>query len=314
MEQPAPARQLGVAVSGGGDSLALLLLAHAAFPGRVAAATVDHELRREAAAEAQHVERLCASLGMPHATLRLGPQRSVERANLQDRARATRYWLLGEWAAERGVTYIATGHQRDDVAESFLMRAARGAGVTGMAAMRTKRPNDGPGYRTVIVRPLLTWSRAELAEIVGNAKIAAVDDPSNVDPRFDRARMRLRIADDPDLPPDRLARAAANLRHVEDALEWVMDSEVKSRFELAADDTVWLQADGLPFELSRRLVRAAIDEVRLENGMFDEWRDTSVPDLVRSLEAGRGGTIADVQARISKGRWHFRPAPPRRTG
>jgi tRNA(Ile)-lysidine synthase len=309
---PAAERPLGVAVSGGGDSLALLLLAQAAYPGCVRAATVDHSLRAEAAAEAANVAAICASMGVPHATLCAGPAQRGVAGNLQQRARLARYRLLGAWAAEQDIGWIALAHQRDDVAESFLMRAARGAGVKGLAAMQAVRPNEAPGFRTVIVRPVLNWARAELAAIVAAAGLTPVEDPTNADARFDRARMRALLAGHSDLPADRLARAATNLRDAEDALDWVVAREAPARLEVAGSE-LWLRVEGLPFELKRRLVVLAIGKVRARHALPDQWRDTAVPDLVHALEQDRAGTLADVQARVLGDRWQFRLAPPRRT-
>lgn len=309
-DPPASERRLGLAVSGGADSLALLLLAYAAWPGAIAAATVDHGLRVEAAAEAAHVGSICAQLRVPHATLR-APSAPPASGNLQDRARALRYELLHRWAQANGVHHLATAHQRDDVAESFLQRASRGAGVRGLAAMPAVRTLD---FGTVLlIRPLLGWSRAELAGIVATAGLTPVGDPSNADPRFDRARYRQLLAANPDLTPAGLALTAAHLRDAEEVLEWTTQREVADR--LSEDDAGnWLDGDGLPFELRRRLVVRAIEAVRQRHGRFEPWRVTAVADLVRALDAGRGGTVADVQGRFVKGRWHFRLAPPRRTG
>ena len=117
--------RLGVAVSGGPDSLALLLLAQAAFPGLVEAATVDHRLRPESTIEALHVEDICARLGCPHAILDVevpdGP------AGLQAEARGARYRALGLWAEARGLPHVATAHHADDQAETVLMRLQRGS-------------------------------------------------------------------------------------------------------------------------------------------------------------------------------------------
>src|SRR5580765_3765844 len=105
----APER-LGLAVSGGPDSLALLLLANAAYPGRVHAATVDHGLRPEGAAEAAFVAGICGELAIPHATLRAEMR---ETSNIQAAARARRYALLGQWVAEIGAAFLATAHHLD---------------------------------------------------------------------------------------------------------------------------------------------------------------------------------------------------------
>jgi tRNA(Ile)-lysidine synthase len=102
-----PPGRLGVAVSGGPDSLALLLLAHGAFEGRTEAATVDHRLRPENADEAALVARLCGDLGVPHATL-ADPASAIAGAGAQAQARALRYRLLAGWAGERGIAWLAT--------------------------------------------------------------------------------------------------------------------------------------------------------------------------------------------------------------
>src|SRR3569833_2120210 len=124
--------RLGLAVSGGPDSLALLLLAKAAIPERVEAATVDHGLRPESAREAAMVAELCAAYGIPHRILTV----KVARGNLQDKARAARYAALGNWMAERGLSALATAHNADDQAETLLMRLNRGFGEDGHAGVR----------------------------------------------------------------------------------------------------------------------------------------------------------------------------------
>ncbi|WP_419809326.1 tRNA lysidine(34) synthetase TilS [Sphingomonas sp.] len=306
-EPPAPDRRLGLAVSGGGDSLALLLLATAAWPGAVAAATVDHGLRAEAGGEARFVARLCGDRGVPHDLLR-PDARPPASGNIQDWARAARYRCLGRWAERRDIAFLATAHQRDDVAETFLMRAARGAGVRSLAAMPDTRALGDAAV--LLVRPLLGWTRAALAGIVRAAGIEPVEDAANADPRFDRARIR-RLLADPDLPAAGLARAATNLRDVEDAMEWLVWREANVRL-VEDPDGVRLDAADLPFELQRRLALRAIEAVRQGAGLLDRWRVTAVPDLVRGLRSARGGTVADVQARALPGHWHFRLAPPRR--
>ena len=139
LEVLAPAGTLiGVAVSGGPDSLALLLLAAKARPGEVEAATVDHGLRPESAAEAAMVADLCETLGVPHRILVADWIRSPT-SNIQAEARAMRYRLLNDWAIERGLSAVATAHHADDQAETLLMRLARGAGVGGLGGTRKRR-------------------------------------------------------------------------------------------------------------------------------------------------------------------------------
>ncbi|MEQ1639906.1 MAG: tRNA lysidine(34) synthetase TilS, partial [Novosphingobium sp.] len=202
--------RLGVAVSGGPDSLALLLLAHAALPGRVAAATVDHGLRAESAAEAGFVADVCARLGVPHAILQV----ELAKGNVQAEARAARYAALAGWIAAAGLAALATAHHADDQAETLLLRLNRGSGVAGLAGVRAK--GLIPGTRLPLLRPVLGWRRAELAKLV--AGLDAVQDPSNTDDRFDRARLRKALAGVDWLDASALAQSAAHLADADAAL------------------------------------------------------------------------------------------------
>ncbi|MBO0750444.1 MAG: tRNA lysidine(34) synthetase TilS, partial [Porphyrobacter sp.] len=126
--------RLGLAVSGGPDSLALLLLAHATLPGQFAVATVNHGLRPEAAAECAMVERVCAARGIPCTILQV----KLAAGNIQAEARATRYAALGEWAQREGLAGLATAHHADDQAETLLMRLNRASGLGGLAGVRSR--------------------------------------------------------------------------------------------------------------------------------------------------------------------------------
>ncbi|WP_339501760.1 tRNA lysidine(34) synthetase TilS, partial [Pseudomonas canadensis] len=131
---------IALAVSGGPDSMAMLALAAAAFPGQVHAATVDHRLRAAAAAEARMVAAWCANAGVPHTTLVVAEP--IGPGSVQARARAVRYELLLPWAAEIGASCLATAHHADDQAETFLMRAALGSGVAGLAGIRARQRRE----------------------------------------------------------------------------------------------------------------------------------------------------------------------------
>lgn len=299
---PCAAAPMGVAVSGGADSVALMLLAAAAWPGGIAVATVDHGLRPTSRDEAQGVAALSAQLGLAHATLPLDPA-PLQDGNLQDRARAARYAALSRWAQAQDIRHVATGHQRDDIAESFLMRARRGAGVGGLAAMRPVRPLAPWG---TLVRPLLGWDRDTLARIVVDAGIAPVDDPSNADPRFDRARIRALIAASPDLPRDRLASASAHLRTAEDALSWLTDREWHVRCAPEGERLV-VDVTDLPYEIRRRLAGRAIAAIGGGTGPR-----RGLDAFVTALESGRVATLAGVRGSPGD-RWRFEKAPPHRS-
>lgn len=184
---PSPPARLGVAVSGGSDSLALLLLL-AGWAGQggpeILAVTVDHGLRPEAAAEAATVARRCAALGIAHTVLRW--QGWDGRGNLPAEARAARYRLIAAWARDRGIGQVALGHTADDQAETVLMRLGRGSGVDGLSGMETRRDSQG----IIWVRPLLGQTRQALRDWLLARGESWVDDPTNDDPTYDRVRTR----------------------------------------------------------------------------------------------------------------------------
>ncbi|MGE3745304.1 MAG: tRNA lysidine(34) synthetase TilS [Sphingomonadaceae bacterium] len=311
--------KIGLAVSGGPDSIALLLLADAAFPGRFIVATVDHGLRPEAAAEAAQVGRICAGKNIRHtildrsnlteyeADLADQPQDRKESGgnggNAQHKARMLRYRLLGQWAATEGLSHVATAHHRDDVAESFVMRALRGSGSGGLARMRAVTPMPyTPDTETLLIRPLLGWSRAELAGIVSDAGLPIVQDPSNDDPRYDRARVRAVLRRETMLDPEALSRAAANLADTEAALEWMTEQAWRSRVRVQDADAVQLDPGDLPTEIRRRLTARAI--AALSPG----WKGDGLEPMLAQLEAEKSATLAGVKA-TGGALWRFDIAP-----
>ena len=302
-----PGERLLVAVSGGPDSVALLLLARALLGDRCLAATVDHGLRAESAGEAAWVARLCAERGIEHALLAAPlPDRAGRTANLSARARALRYRLLADHATRTGAARIATAHHADDQAETLVMRLNRGAGIAGLAGIRARSG--------AVVRPLLGWRRAELAAIVADAGIAAIDDPSNADDRFDRARLRKALAGADWLDIERAAASAGALADAEEAIGWAVD-RLETERVTQGGGTLMLATDGLPFEFRRRLAARCI--ARLDPDA--DPRGASLVRAIRALESGERAMLGDVfmaPNRASDGgdTWHFRPAPPRRSG
>ncbi len=183
----APDGALGIAVSGGGDSIALLVLMAQwarTHQRSLRVATVDHGLRPESRAEAEGVARTAASLDLKHDILFW--EQGTSGANLQDRARRARRTLLAGWAADHGLAAVALGHTRDDQAETFLLRLARGSGVDGLTAMRGISQGDG----AIWLRPLLDIGREELRTVIREQSVDWAEDPSNADGRFARVRMR----------------------------------------------------------------------------------------------------------------------------
>lgn len=188
-----------VAVSGGGDSLALLLVAADWARSRghsLLALTVDHGLRPEAAAEARFVADVAARYGIPHRTLRWQSPQSG-----QARARHARHDLLAEAARQAGSGLILTAHTQDDQAETLLIRARAGSGWYGLAGIQplSLSPAGMPGQPVLLARPLLSVSRDTLRDLLRANGQDWIEDPSNDNPAYERVRMRRRLAADPAL-------------------------------------------------------------------------------------------------------------------
>ncbi|WP_373299231.1 tRNA lysidine(34) synthetase TilS [Novosphingobium pokkalii] len=295
-----------MAVSGGPDSTALLLLAAAHAPGRVAVATVDHGLRAEAAGEAVAVAALCARLGVPHATLRL----TMEAGSaIQARARAARYAALAAWARAEGLVALATAHHLDDQAETLAMRLNRGAGARGLAGMRAVATVPGDPALPLL-RPLLGWRRAELAAVVRACGLDAADDPSNRDPRFERVRVRQGLAEADWIDPAGWAMSAQHLDQADAALDWAAQRLFEAGWQGDGAGGTLAVADGLPQALALRLlerVLTALDPAAAPRGAeLARWH--------AALAAGQVATLAGLRGEGRGAHWHFVRVPPHRTG
>lgn len=304
LDRLVPEGRIGLAVSGGPDSLALLLLAAAIRPGEIVAATVDHRLRLESAGEAASVANLCAERGVPHDVL---PVTVAPGASVQAQAREARYRALGDWAQRQGLTAVATAHHADDQAETLLMRLARGSGVRGLAGIRESR-FLAPGV--ALVRPLLLSRKSDLQAVVADAGIKPVDDPANRDDRHDRTRARVLLAATDWLDPIRLASSAAALADAEAALKDGFDAQLHERIATDAEtQNVVLKPAGL-----NRLYRRWL----LESGLalFDATsaRGPEIDRLLNTLDSGRSATLRDVKFAVDgNGDWRLEVAPPRRS-
>ncbi|HEX5213416.1 MAG TPA: tRNA lysidine(34) synthetase TilS [Pseudolabrys sp.] len=316
---------LMLAVSGGPDSTALMLLAARwrktlKIKPKLIALTVDHGLRAESKREAASVARLARKLGIAHRTLHW--RGAKPKTGLQEAARVARYRLLADAARKAKASHLLTAHTRDDQAETVLIRMSRGSGLAGLAAMARVAPVPGDGAGQLrLVRPLLGLAKARLVATLRAAKISFADDPSNRDPRFTRARLRGLMGGlaGEGLDSRRLALLAQRLKRADQAIDAVVDRAVAELAGLSpAGDAIAIDAvaySGLPAEIALRLIGRAV------NRMGDEG-----PAELAKLEALKSAldsaqmagnrrfrrSLAGAMVTLAGDRLTIERAPPRR--
>lgn len=284
---------VGIAVSGGGDSTALLHLTRIWADTRnveVYVATVDHGLRAASALEAESVAKSCAMLNLSHQILPWTGWNG--RGNLQAEARYARQRLLTDWARSKRLGAVLLGHTLDDQAETVLMRLGRGSGVDGLSGMRAYVSRDGLSW----LRPLLSVRRSELRTWLVERQIDWIDDPSNDDPHFDRikARKALTALADLGVTATGLAATAERLQDARDALDHTAGA-------LAAEATRWGACGefylslapfrAAPAETQRRLLRAAL--TRTAGAMYGPraGAEQKLLSAILSLRLGGGRSL-----------------------
>jgi tRNA(Ile)-lysidine synthase len=313
-------RGVVLAVSGGTDSSALLLLASrwrdegGSVP--LSVATVDHGLRPESVEECARVATLAARHGLRCRILRW--EGSKPNSRLQERARQARLVLLAKAAEEAGADAVALAHTRDDQAETVLMRLAHGSGPDGLAGMRPETLH----HRMMFLRPLLRTARSDLAALLRAAQLAPIEDPSNADPRYERVRARRLLAAIAPLglTAERLARLAERQARASDALEAV----AAARFATLSSE----REAGLAFAAAA--YAAEPEEIRLRilaKGLVALGGPSAPPLRLERLEALAreiGGAVASARplrrtlagATVAAGpaQIDLRPERPRRRG
>ena len=242
-----PRRGIAIALSGGGDSTALLCLLHDFYSergeeDRLFAVTVDHGLRPDSAAEARRAADFCEALSIPHTIRRWEGEKPA--GGLQAAAREARYGLLADAADAAGCGLVMTGHTLDDQAETVAMRRARGNG-RGLSGIAPATLHD---KRIWFVRPLIGQRRAELRAFLAERGQGWIDDPSNIDPRFERVRMREAIGQGKcDTKAFRAAFAARRLQSEQAAAllandnAWSFDRDARTA-QLTVDVVAGLEA------------------------------------------------------------------------
>jgi tRNA(Ile)-lysidine synthase len=282
-----------VALSGGGDSLALMhLLADWAKARGVqppAALIVDHALRKGSAAEARKAAAFARKAGLAaHILTRKGP---APKSGIEASARDARYGLMGAWLKKHGIATLYVGHTLDDQAETFLLRLGRGSGLDGLSAMRALAPFPFDGFSDLnLARPLLGTSRIRLRAYLKNRGQDWLEDPMNSEARFARSRIRslMPALEAAGLSPIRIADAAAHLARARAALETATEA-VLARVAKPDGNRMLLDAKALmaaPREVGLRALAALLMAV---SGEPYRPRFDALERLFDSIAAGKLG-------------------------
>lgn len=260
----AACRKLTLAVSGGADSFALLHLfhiwraRHAAAPDAVVL-TVDHGLRAEAADEARKVGERCAKYGFEHRILHWAGTKPA--SGIQNAAREARFELMRTAMLDEGADALVLAHHRDDQAETFLDRLARGSGPYGLASMARVSTRDG----VTLHRPLLDVPKVRLVASLKAAGLDWCEDPSNGDERYRRVTMRKLQPqlDAAGLDAERLAATARAMGRAADALDSWVDTIMRAHVERHEAGPMRIDVgalSGLPDEIVLRLFARLLRE------------------------------------------------------
>jgi tRNA(Ile)-lysidine synthase len=248
---------LALAVSGGSDSLCLLVLfdewrKRTGWQGAAEVLCVDHQLRPESGQEAEFVVMNARACGLDCTVLHWSDRKPT--ANLQEEARLARYRLMADRMRETGAEALVLGHHLDDQAETFLDRLTRGSGVSGLSGMAADEGNGPEGLR--LLRPLLSVSKSDLEATLERRGRSWCTDPSNRNPKYKRSRLRaiLSLLAAEGLSAERLAQTAANIRRAREALELTVE-------DLAA--RLITEHPAGPVRVDRQAYRTLAEEFRL---------------------------------------------------
>ena len=293
---------------------------HKALKGKdrpkIFAATIDHGLRKEARQEARAVAKLAKTLRVPHRILKWTGAKP--KSGIQENARAARYRLLAAEAKRVGATHLATAHTLDDQAETVLIRMSRGSGITGLGAIARNSRLDG----LALIRPLLEISKARLVATVKTAKVTYADDPSNLDPKFTRVRLRglMPALAQEGLDARRLAILARRLRRADAAIEAAADrataelaTEVESPPSRSFDAAQFAR---LPAEIALRLAARAITkfgtEGPVELGKLEALLHAARPSISGAATGRFRRSLAGALFDVADGKVLITAAPARR--
>ena len=274
--------KLAVALSGGSDSMALCFLLDQfikEYNGELHSVTIDHQLRDNSASEAIKVGEILNSHGIKHQIISWTDTKP--KSNIQEEARLARYKLLTDYCHKHNISYLFTGHQKNDQAENFIIRAEHGAGIYGLAGI----PKIGEFDGIKIIRPLLDFNKHELQEFLKSKHIKWIEDPSNLNEKFTRVRIRNILNQYPEWI-DKLATVSENLSRAKDCIEYLLNKAINELVESDSKYT-YIKVDEfneLPQEIRFRMLSKILQTI---SASPKPARGERIENLLVKLETGK---------------------------
>ncbi len=274
---------IAVAVSGGSDSIALAILLNKVFLEtnvKIFCITIDHGLRKNSLEEAEEVGRILMNFDISHQIISWIGKKPL--SNIQEAARLNRYRLLTEYCHKNNISYLATGHQQNDQAENFLIRADHGSGLYGLAGI----PKISEFNIIKIIRPLLEFNKNELQEFLQQEKITWIEDPSNKNGRFTRVRFRNYLEQHPQWVV-KLSNISKNLNRAKECVEYMLNKSIKDLVDFSLKDQVSINYNDfnqLPQEIRFRMLAKLLQIIGNEEKIA---RGERIEKLINKIELGK---------------------------
>lgn len=282
--------RVAIAVSGGSDSMALLMLMKQ-YCGEIncdfIAITIDHNLRSESAEEAKEVGKILEKFHIEHKIIKWEGEKP--KSNIQETARIARYELLTKYCKDHNINYLFTAHQMNDQAENFLIRAERGSGIYGLAGINNKIILNG----ITVLRPLLKVLKSDLQAYLNQLQIKWVDDPSNYNECFTRVKHRKFLEDNQKLIKI-FASISEKLAPVKEAIDVIVEQNLAKLVNFAENKQAsfnLLEFNSLPQEIRFRMLERILQNI---SEAQKPARGERIARLLDKLMKGKGFVAATL--------------------
>jgi len=284
-------KPVAVAVSGGPDSMALLLLLKKSG-ARIHALTVDHRLREDSTAEAKQVASWCKNLDIPHTILTWNHDGIT--SGLQQQARDARYSLMLNWCRENNFEHLATAHHLDDQIETFIFRLLRQSGIEGLSAMLPTTCREG----IFLHRPLLSFPKYRLIATLENHPF--ITDPSNQNMRYTRNELRSMLESLTPEMKERFGAVIQSFRHFRQAFEVALSQAIERCFSFHKAGYGELDFKlffAEPYEMQTRIINHIC---MMMSGNASPIRSEKITHLVDALSTLKKITLHGVTFQFTK--------------